>query len=89
MGLSNCPRLEHAFHLQAEIVVQARCGVALDAKAAPRLFFQLGRRLGRFLEAPFAFVFVERHGGYCNSGFRIREASVKGGSCASGDAAHG
>jgi hypothetical protein len=39
----------------------------LNNKAVPRLFLKLGRRLGRFLKPPLSFVFVKRHGGYCNS----------------------
>jgi hypothetical protein len=33
--------------------------MALYHKSLPRLFFNLWRRLGRFLEAPFPFVFVQ------------------------------
>src|SRR5258708_34486510 len=58
--------LQHAFHLQSKIVVQARCSVALYAKAVPRLLFDLRRRFGGFFKAPFSFVLVERHGGYCS-----------------------
>src|SRR5208337_3751988 len=41
--------------------------MALHAKAVPRFFFDLRRRLGRFLKAPLSFVFLKRHGDYCNS----------------------
>ncbi len=65
------PRLEHALHLQPEIVVQPRRGMALDDKAVPRFLFDLRRRLGRFLKTPLSFVLVKRHGGYCNSGLQF------------------
>jgi hypothetical protein len=46
--------------------VQSRRVVALYDEAVTRLFFDLRWRLGRFLEPPFAFIFFERHGGYCS-----------------------
>src|SRR5712692_939227 len=65
-SLGDCPRFEHALHLKPEIVVQPRRVMALHDKAVLRLFFELRRRLGRFLKPPFSFVLVERHGGYCS-----------------------
>src|ERR1022692_3604535 len=47
--------------------MQARRMVALDNETMLRLLVDLGRRLGRCLEAAFSLVLVERHGGYCNA----------------------
>ena len=55
------PGLQHALHLQAEIVVQPSCAVLLHHKAMPRLFLQLGWWLGSFLETALALVLVQGH----------------------------
>ena len=55
------PRLQHAFHLQAEVIVQARGAVLLDDEAPLLAFVQFWRRLGRLLEVSLAFVFFEGH----------------------------
>ena len=76
-AFGNGPRFEHALHLQAEVVVQMRRVMSLHHETMPRLLFKFRRRLGRFLKAPFSFVFVKRHGSYCNSALRfVRPPSV-------------
>src|SRR5260370_19801946 len=60
--------------------MQTGCVMPLHNETVPRLFLELGRRLGRFLKPTLSFVIVKRHGGYCNS----RQASVGAGSCGEG-----
>ena len=55
------PGFQYAFHLKAEVVMQAGSAVLLHHEAAPLALAQLGRRLGRLLEVAFPFVFLERH----------------------------
>ncbi len=47
-SLRDGPRLEHALHLQAKVVVQAGGAVLLHHKAVAGFLFQLGRRLRAF-----------------------------------------
>ena len=51
------PGLEHAFHFEPEVVVQAGSAVLLHHEAVAGFLLQLGRRLGGFLEAAFTLVF--------------------------------
>src|SRR5207245_1070523 len=53
------PRFEHAFHLQAEVVVEAGRTVLLHDKAVMGSLLQLGWRLGSCRKAALAFVFLE------------------------------
>ncbi len=57
----NSPRLQHAVHFQAEIVMQAGCAVLLDDEATLSGLAQFRRRLRCLLEISFSFVFFERH----------------------------
>jgi len=60
--LGHGPRLQHAIHLQPEIVVQPRGIVPLHAKEiAGGLALPVGRRFGRLLETAFGGVFIQRH----------------------------
>src|ERR1035437_9103955 len=60
--LRHGPRLQHAIHLQPEIVVQPRGVVPLHAKGiGGTLALLAGGRFGRFLETAFGGVFFERH----------------------------
>jgi hypothetical protein len=59
--LGHGPAPQHAFHLQPEVVVQARGVMALHHETMLRLFLDFWRRFGCFLETPFTFVFVEGH----------------------------
>jgi hypothetical protein len=52
------PGLQDTFHLETEIVMQAGCAVPLHNKAVALALIELRRRLGRFREAPLAFVFL-------------------------------
>ena len=50
------PRLEHAIHLEAEVVVQASSTMLLYHEAVAGLLLHLGRRFGSFFKAAFTFV---------------------------------
>ena len=60
-SFGNGPGFEHAIHLQAKVVMQARGAMFLHYKAMLRFLFNLPRRLGSFGEAAFAFVFFQGH----------------------------
>ena len=60
-ALGHGPRFQHAVHLQAKVVVQARGAVLLHHEAPLLALADLRRRLGRLLEIAFPFVFFERH----------------------------
>ena len=59
--LRNGPRLEHAFHLQPEIVVQTGGTMLLHHEAVPGFLLHFRWRLRRFLKAAFAFVLFQWH----------------------------
>jgi hypothetical protein len=65
--LGDRPALEDAIELEAEIVVQARRIVFLDAEAEAASRGNLARWLGGFLEIPLGVVFVEQLGHYGES----------------------
>src|SRR5581483_3714326 len=60
-SLGHRPRLQHAFHLQAKIVVQMRRLMLLHHEAPPLGLCDLRRRLGSLLKSPLAAVFLEGH----------------------------
>ena len=55
------PRFQHAFHLQAEIVVQPARAMPLHHKPVSTFFLNLGRRFRSVGKAPLTFVFFESH----------------------------
>src|ERR1039458_3089811 len=59
--LRHRPRFQHAFHLQAEVVVQPRRIVHLHDKPIPRLRRHFRRRLRRLLKPSFPLIFLKRH----------------------------
>ena len=60
--LWNGPRLENAFHLEPEVIVQAGGFVLLDNEAIALLLLDFRWRLRSLLEPPLALVFFEGHG---------------------------
>src|SRR5580693_1348002 len=60
-SLGHRPRLQHAFHLQAKVVMQPRGSVLLHHKPMPRLALHFRRRLRRLFKPPLSFVFLKRH----------------------------
>ena len=59
--LRHRPGFQHAFHLQAEIVVQASRAMALHNKAMAFRLVEHRRRLGSFRKAPLALILFEGH----------------------------
>src|SRR5262249_19894036 len=62
------PRLEHTFHLQAEVVVQTGGPVTLHDKTVPGTLLEFGRWFRSFREASFTFVLFEAHQEILNAG---------------------
>src|ERR1700736_873376 len=59
--LRHRPRLQHAIHLQAEVIVQARSVVLLHHEPVSSFLPDLGWRFGRVLKLAFTFVFFQCH----------------------------
>src|SRR5579864_6286283 len=57
----NGPRLEHAFHLEAKIVMKMRGPMFLDNETVAYALGEVGRGLGRLVKASFALVFFQGH----------------------------
>src|ERR1700677_1195253 len=51
--------------------------MALHHKPVSRLFSDFGRRLWCLFETAFPFVFVERHGRYCNSSLCVGDRCLR------------
>ena len=60
--LGHGPGFQHAFHLQAKIIVQARGVMLLHHEAVPSFGCEFRRRLWRLLELALSFVFFQCHG---------------------------
>src|SRR5207249_498259 len=60
-ALGDRPALEHALHLETEVVVQARGRVLLDHEGASLLLLFLASRLGRDREVALAVVLLQAH----------------------------
>ena len=59
--LRHRPRLQHAVHLQAKVVMQTRGAVLLHHKTMPLAALDFAGGLRRLFEVAFAFVFFEGH----------------------------
>src|SRR5262249_31804995 len=59
--LRHRPGLQHAFHLQPEIRVQASNAMAVHAEAMALALVELRRGFGGFRKAPLALIFFECH----------------------------
>jgi hypothetical protein len=60
-SLGHGPALEHALHLETEVVVEARGGVLLDAERPSLALSLLALRLRRDREVTLPVVFAESH----------------------------
>ena len=60
-ALGNGPGPEYTLHLEAEIVVKASCPMFLNDETLARGLLDLPGWLGRSIEFPFPFIFVETH----------------------------
>ena len=72
-SLRQCPRFQHAFHFQAEVVMQPARSMLLndESRRAFDLFWSgLACRLAGLFEVAFAFVFGQRHSTQINHGLR-------------------
>ena len=66
------PGLEHAFHFEPEVVVQAGSPVLLHHEAVAGFLLQLGGRLRRLFEAALTLVLFEGHKSILNAKDKLR-----------------